>query len=477
MYCNTVGVAATVADQYISAGGGWFVFTPAAAVTTLHCIATGGSTTANGQGGSGLPAGIGSGSGGSGGSGTSSNFAAAFPAAGTAAGFNDGTNMVGGRATATALADGFTPPTAGLQQGQSFPMWYNGATFDRAPGDATNGAYVQIKAGNISGFATSALQTTQNTNITAINTILGTQADAVCGSATGTCTMTALAKYLNNAVNSPPPLNVNTVNTAWTGLTPNATTPSQTGTIIAANVDTSSVAGIALGVPTNFGTTPGAVKVAGVNASLFMGTAIISATNGIYSNCLIGNVACDANSGNKGAQTQRTVLATDQLALAAWGHGATGAAVPAGATYQGGNAVSAEPAKATTGNMAGATFDLAGKAVTSPYAMRELFLNCAVTITNTSQTTCTGMATQGASVKIYITNLCITRNDAGTTAVSATLNDSATTIYDVPNNGGGGGICPPLPVPLQIAANTDFKVTMSGSITSMHISASGFKGY
>lgn len=67
MYCNVNGIAATVADQYISSSGGWFAFTIPAAITTLHCIATGGSTTANTVGGSGLPTGTGGGGGASGG--------------------------------------------------------------------------------------------------------------------------------------------------------------------------------------------------------------------------------------------------------------------------------------------------------------------------------------------------------------------------------------------------------------------------
>lgn len=49
----------------------------------------------------------------------------------------------------------------------------------------------------------------------------------------------------------------------------------------------------------------------------------------------LAGTAVDVNSGNKSSGSQRFVLATDQLALPTWGHGATGAAVPSGATYQG----------------------------------------------------------------------------------------------------------------------------------------------
>jgi hypothetical protein len=65
MYCNVNGVAATTSDQPVAAGvGNWFAFTIPAGITTLHCIATGGSTTANMLGGSGLATGSGGGGGG-----------------------------------------------------------------------------------------------------------------------------------------------------------------------------------------------------------------------------------------------------------------------------------------------------------------------------------------------------------------------------------------------------------------------------
>lgn len=67
MYCNVNGVAATTSDQFISAGGGYFEFGIPTGITALHCIATGGSTTANMVGGTGLASGAAAGSGGGGG--------------------------------------------------------------------------------------------------------------------------------------------------------------------------------------------------------------------------------------------------------------------------------------------------------------------------------------------------------------------------------------------------------------------------
>lgn len=173
-----------------------------------------------------------------------------------------------------------------------------------------------------------------------------------------------------------------------------------------------------------------------------------------------------------------TLPAVNPQTAANWGLGATGAAVPANGAYVAALANSSEPTKATAGNLTGVLVDLAGKQVTSPYAVRESQLRCAVTLTaTTSATTCTGMAAQGASIKIYITDLTCTRSDAATTSATLTLDDSATTIIDMPNNGGGGGFSHTYNTPLVVAANTAFTVQSGTSLTSVHCSASGFSGY
>lgn len=66
MFCNVNGIAATTADQLITTSG-WFEFGIPSGITTLHCFAVGGTTTANMLGGSGPASGIGSGGSGGGG--------------------------------------------------------------------------------------------------------------------------------------------------------------------------------------------------------------------------------------------------------------------------------------------------------------------------------------------------------------------------------------------------------------------------
>lgn len=75
-------------------------------------------------------------------------------------------------------------------------------------------------------------------------------------------------------INSPPPININGANSAWTGLTPGS---AQTGTIVAPNTDQTSLGGVAYGAMANFGASPGAVKSPNANASMFAGTTAIVA--------------------------------------------------------------------------------------------------------------------------------------------------------------------------------------------------------
>jgi hypothetical protein len=319
-FCNVNGVPATAADQPIPASSGWFAFTIPSGVTTLNCISTGGTTSVNTVGGSGLPTGTSGGGGGSGGAVT----------------------LASGAVSSGAYAAGSIAAGAGV-----------------------DGAFLTP----------------------------GAKADAPCTlpATTTTCSQVAIEKAIANAAN---------------------TTATNSGNPLAAQ------------------------------------------TGAVW----IGNV--------------------DPHTAANWGIGASAAAVPANAHYGAGDAQSSEPAAATTGNLTGSFFDLTGKQVTSPYANRENQLRCAITLTaSTSATTCTGMGAQGASVKIYITDLTCTRNDAGTTASTLTLNDGATTIVDLPNNGGGGGYSHTFNTPLQVAANTAFTVQSGTSLTSVHCSATGFKGY
>lgn len=94
------------------------------------------------------------------------------------------------------------------------------------------------------------------------------------GCSTGGYTVIGCIGQVDDDIKGPPNLLVNGASVAWSGLAPGT---GQTGTITAANVDMTSLGGVAFGAMANFGTSPGAVKVAGVNASQYQGTTAVVA--------------------------------------------------------------------------------------------------------------------------------------------------------------------------------------------------------
>lgn len=116
---------------------------------------------------------------------------------------------------------------------------------------------------------------------------------------------------LNTTAQAPPPLSLNGTNTAWTGLTPGV---AQTGTIVAANIDNTSQGGVAFGAMANYGTSPGAVKVAGVNAFITNTPAVTVSGVATAANQIVGtNYGNQANwvtntSGNVANTAQTQIL-------------------------------------------------------------------------------------------------------------------------------------------------------------------------
>ena len=166
-------------------------------------------------------------------------------------------------------------------------------------------------------------------------------------------------------LSAPPNLSVNGTGTGWTGLTPGT---AQTGTIIAANSDLTSVGGVAIGAMANYGTSPGAVKVQGVNASITAiaaGATIIGkfgidqttpgTTNGISIVGVNGATAL-GGTGAVGAGTLRIAVGTDPATVAGTAPVKTSVPIIDGAnTY---NTIAAsQSAQALTGGSGGATGD------------------------------------------------------------------------------------------------------------------------
>lgn len=169
-------------------------------------------------------------------------------------------------------------------------------------------------------------------------------------------------------------------------------------------------------------------------------------------------------------QTTQPVSGT----VTAVGAAAQGSAISGNPVQAAGQARTSEQATISSGDVAEFITDKVGKLINLPYANPENFVSGKASSTGTGATTV--IAAQGASVKLYITSLQVGRNDAGTTAIFITLNDSASTVLVVPNMGGGGGNNITLPIPLVVAANTAFTFTSSASTTTIYCNAQGYKG-
>lgn len=86
----------------------------------------------------------------------------------------------------------------------------------------------------------------------------------------------------------------------------------------------------------------------------------------------INGVAPLMGAGNTGTGSMRVTLATDQVAIAAWGKGATAAAVPSSAQLDGGRGATANPTPVTNGQLVAVMTDKLGRQVVVSGHVRDL---------------------------------------------------------------------------------------------------------
>lgn len=138
-----------------------------------------------------------------------------------------------------------------------------GGTVTGAAGQNVEG--VAVKPASTASLATDFSLVTNESPNSQLSVAIGTSADTPCTlpATTTTCSLIAVQKAAANNIIAAVPVSVNGTATALTGLTPGS---AQTGTIIAVNQDVTSWHGTALGAPSAYGTSPGAVTVPGVNS-------------------------------------------------------------------------------------------------------------------------------------------------------------------------------------------------------------------
>jgi len=201
------------------------------------------------------------------------------------------------------------------------------------------------------------------------------------------------------------------------------------------------------------------------------GTVTANAGSGTLAVSLATNTPT-LQSGSTTAVTQATAANLNATVTPA---SATGSAVPAVAQPAGLQARTTDLANLTSGNLTMAISDKAGKAVTLPYSIPELFISGTGSATGTSGTSV--IAAQGASVKIYITAISVVNTGAAGSLVTIQIDPAGTptTLWQMVNPSGGGSNIT-FPVPLVVTANKAVGFTAATASTTQYVSISGYTG-
>jgi len=229
-------------------------------------------------------------------------------------------------------------------------------------------------------------------------------------------------------------------------------------TIAAATGPTSWAAGT-LGAMANYGTSPGAVLVPGMNAFITNLAALGTAANQATIISSLSTIDTDIKAtGN----VQGTV--------------ASGASVTGNPLLGGGRAQSAEPTAVTDGQAVAAAYTLSGKAIVLPYANKENFVQG--TTSAMTGTTSTSLIAGVASNNLYITHLsCVNSHATVGTFVSIQDGTGGTIIDTLAAAAVYGGHSNTYPVPLKVptAGNGIFVADVTTG-ANVICSAQGYSG-
>lgn len=157
-------------------------------------------------------------------------------------------------------------------------------------------------------------------------------------------------------------------------------------------------------------------------------------------------------------------------ALGVGGDTASGSSDAGNPLKVGGVAVNAEATAVTNGQRVNAVYSLTGKQIVDPYSNPENTINGAVQSTDSS--THNLFASQGAGVRSYITTITLANTSAS--SVLVTLTDGTSTLYlPAPAN---SGCVVTLPKAFRSAAATAVTIQASSGVSTISVSAQGYKG-
>lgn len=179
-----------------------------------------------------------------------------------------------------------------------------------------------------------------------------------------------------------------------------------------------------------------------------------------------------AGNGTTGTGSLRITVASDNSAIALWGHGATAGTVPANATYKGIRGSTALPTAVTDGQLVGAFGDKYGRQVALLGTIRDLVGTQTTTISaSTAETT---IVTAAVSIFNDLTLLVVSNTSASTnTRIDFRDTTGGTVLFSLQSIGGanpvgfslGGAIIP------QTSVNTNWTAQCATSTTDVRVYA------
>lgn len=186
----------------------------------------------------------------------------------------------------------------------------------------------------------------------------------------------------------------------------------------------------------------------------------------------INGVAPTMGNGASGTGVQRVTIASDSTGqVIARGEAAHDAAVAGNPLLNGAEARTTDQTAVASGDITRLQATVTGKQVVLPYALPENSLSGTASATNTSDTAV--IAAQGAGVRIYVTSIIISNSSATDTEVVIKSATTARLTFPAPAT---SGAVHSFAVPLQLTANEALNFASLASVTTMKVSAVGYKG-
>lgn len=196
-------------------------------------------------------------------------------------------------------------------------------------------------------------------------------------------------------------------------------------------------------------------QATGSNLHMVVDSGTITTVSTVTNLAQMNGAALLMGNGGTGTGSQRTTIANDNTGIANWGHGATAATAPAGATYAGVRGTTALPTAVSDGQMVGAMGDKFGRQVVQPITVRDLLGTQTTTISaSTSETTI--VTAGGAGIFNDLVMLIVSNTSAATnTRIDFRDATAGSILFSLISIGGAGpiGFAPATVIPQTTAAN------------------------